>query len=193
MAGTKGFDYTEAVRTVCADMVLRIPEFLHVDLEKIGFSFCRTRNREMYGAFAAVFPLRFEGGKSTLLRNGVLWRIPDVFDRQKKQLLYILAVYVPRFINLPLLDKIDTLVHELYHIGPNCDGDIRRFGNRFYAHGASKTEYNKTTARLAREWLQRDPPPEIWDFLRYDFATLAERFGKIVGRKIPVPKITRES
>lgn len=192
MTAKKGFDYTAAVRAVCQDMAIRIPEFAPIDLSTIGFSFCRTRNRQMYGAFAAVFPLRFEGGKSILVRDGVSWRIPDLFDRQKNQLLYILAVYVPRFINLPLLDKIDTLVHELYHIGPKCDGDIRRFGDRFYAHGASKIEYNKTVVRLAREWLRRDPPPDLWDFLRYDFQTLTDRYSRVFGQKIPIPKMTRQ-
>lgn len=186
-----GFDYSEAIRRVCADMTLRLPEFSHIRLEQVGFSFCRTRNRERFGVWASMTPLRFEGGAVMIVKDGVSWRIPEVRLRKKEApLLYIFSVYVPRFIDLPLLEKIETIAHELYHISESFNGDIRRFLGRHYAHG-SKAAYDRTAARLARRWLATDPAPELWNFLRYDFGGLQQRCGKIVGRKITVPKPVR--
>lgn len=187
----RGFDYSEAVRRVCLDMTVRLPEFSSIRIERVGFSFVRARNRERFGVWASMTPLRFQAGAFETVRDGRRWRIPEVRLRKKDEpLLYILSVYVPRFIDLPLLEKIDTLVHELYHIGPAFDGDIRRFAGRRYAHG-SQSAYNQTVARLARRWLAADPSPELWNFLRYDFVSLQGIYGKIVGRKIAAPKPIR--
>lgn len=188
---SRGGDYSEAIRRVCADMTLRLPEFSHIRLERVGFSFCRTRNRERFGVWASMTPLRFEAGATQIVKEQVRWRIPEVRLRKKDEpLLYIFSVYVPRFIDLPLLEKIETIAHELYHISEAFDGDIRRFLGRHYAHG-SKAAYDLTAARLARRWLAADPAPELWDFLRYDFSALQQRWGRIVGRKIAVPKPVR--
>lgn len=185
------FHYSDAVRRVCEEMAFRLPVFAHIRMDQVGISFVRTRNRELFGIYASMTPLRFENGSFQTTRKGVVYEIPEVRGPFKKPILYILSIYAPRFIDLCVTAKIDTLIHELYHIGPNFDGDLRRFGERFYAHGASKKEYDRRVARLSREWLGTDPPPEIWGFLRYDFKELRVRYGKIVGTKIPIPTLRR--
>ena len=188
----RGFNYCEAIRRVCEDMVLRLPVFALVRMDRVGISFCRTRQKGNYGVWASMTPLKFEGGMTETLRGGQRWAMPEVRLRKKGEpLLYVLSIYVPRFMDLPLLSKIETLAHELYHIGPAFNGDIRRFGGRFYAHGASKSDYDRTVAALARQWLASDPSPEIWDFLRYDRPTLAARYGHVAGTRIKLPRIQK--
>ena len=43
-------------------------------------------------------------------------------------------------------ERLLTLVHELYHISPRCDGDLRRFKGRNHAHGHSRKAYDAMLA-----------------------------------------------
>ena len=189
----KSFNYTDSIRRVCEDMVFRLPVFAAIRMDQVAVSFVRTRNRAMYGVFASVTPLRFPGGKLRSAEKGKILEMPALTDRQNRPILYILSIYAPRFIDLQITDKVNTLVHELYHISPDFDGSIRSFGGRYYAHGASRKEYDAKVKRYADQWLSSDPPPELWDFLRYDFKTLCARYGRLVGTtvKIPPMKIIR--
>ncbi len=185
---TSGFNYSDAVKRVCADIVFRLPAFSQIDLDCVGFSFCQTRNAGHYGVWASMTPLRFEGGAIETVRFSARWRYPQIIlPGTNKPLLYVLSLYVPRFIDLSLSDKIDTLIHELYHINDAFDGDVRRFPGAHRAHGSMK-EYNRKVELLSKQWLASDPNPQLWDFLRYDFKTLTARYSKIFGIKINLPK-----
>ncbi|MDR3183454.1 MAG: hypothetical protein LBT89_11170, partial [Planctomycetaceae bacterium] len=100
-----------------------------------------------------------------------------------------LYFYVPRFIELPLSQKLDTIVHELYHISPLFNGDLRRFSGRCFAHGSSKKKYDLTVQRLTKYWLQQEPPESVWGFLKLKYKELTVLYGKLTGTKIPMPKI----
>jgi hypothetical protein len=104
-------------------------------------------------------------------------------------MLYILSFYLPRFQNLPLREKLITVLHELWHISPSFNGDIRRHAGRYHAHTHSQAEYDEEMGRLADRWLSLSPPEEVWSFLRDDFTALAARHGSIVGLKIRRPRI----
>lgn len=179
--------YTDAVRRVCEDIVFRLPVFAAIRMEHVAISLVRTRNREMHGVFASVTPLRFPGGNLRSLEGGTLLEMPTLNDEQNRPILYILSIYAPRFVNLTVTVKINTIVHELFHISPNFDGSTRSFGGRYHAHGASKKDYDAKVERYARQWLACDPAPELWDFLRYDFKTLCARYGGLTGTRVKVP------
>ncbi len=101
----------------------------------------------------------------------------------------------PRFMDeLSLREKIETAMHELYHISPQFNGDVRRFPGRNWQHG-SKEEYEAKSRRLADEWLSHDPKPQIYDFLRYKVHDFYEKFGGLYGTKfgnIPLIPIQEE-
>ncbi len=188
------FDYTSALRGVCRDICAKTPIFQRYDLDYVGFAFRTSRNDSMSGVFASLTPLRFEGGATATFRRGAFWKAPDVFDASGRfKLLYILTIYAPRFLNLSLKDKIETLTHELYHISPAFDGDLRRFQGRKYAHGASRKSYDAVVAERADAWLATDPSPQIWGFLSCDAAELTRRFGKIGGWRFPSIPLRRVS
>lgn len=157
----------------------------------VAISFRQTRHNENYGVFASLTPLRFKDGAVTEKRRGCFWTIPPVRDNTGHAFLYVLTVYMPRFANLTLTEKIETLVHELYHINENFNGDLRRFAGRCYAHGSSKTRYDATVRKLAAEWLQREPSPQLWAFLKYDFGELSSRYDGITGLCVPIPALIR--
>lgn len=195
------FNYTDAVRGVCEDMCAKVPEFHTIDMQRVAVSFTLTRNDSKFGVYASLTPLRFEGGQRTQVQRGRTWEVQRVLRQSKtsndvaripdeeSDYLYILYVCVPRFMNLPLTSKLETITHELLHIGPKFDGDIRRFEGRCFAHGSSRKKYDAMVRRLLKIWLDKDPPPEIWNFLQWNYDELTERFGSIGGLKIPPPKI----
>ena len=182
------FDYTAAIAAVCGDMCFRIPELRHIDMTRVAVGFSRTKNSEPFGVFAATTPLRFENGESLFQSRGRQWTVQRLFRPDGLEYLYILNFYVPRFIELPLSQKLDTIVHELYHINPQCNGELRRFTGRRFAHG-SKKKYDQIVHRLVQYWLKQDPPDELWGFLCYNYRDLTAKYGKLSGMRIPIPKI----
>lgn len=187
---SSAFDLTGHMRLVCEDMVARLPELAHIDLSQVAFGFCQTRARGAHGVQASLTPMRFENGATTKLHAGKPYTVERLYDRQSgREILYILSLYAPRFLNLPLEEKLATLVHELWHISPHFNGDLRRFDGRCYAHGASQEAYDAHCTALARRWLAGRPPAPLVQPLRRDFRQLQRRHGQIVGVKIPKPKL----
>ena len=45
------------------------------------------------------------------------------------------------------------MLHELWHISPDFDGDIRRHAGRYHAHTHSQAEYDDEMGLLADRWL----------------------------------------
>jgi hypothetical protein len=188
---SEGFDFTGAMRAICADMTRRLPPLSHIHLERVAVGACRTRNGLAHGVFATLTPLRFAGGSSVQRVRGGARRIQPLVDAAGREYLYLLNFYVPRFLNLPLEEKLSTIVHELWHIGPKFDGDLRRHPGRFYAHGASQRQYDAKMDRLAQTWLAADPPPHLYEFLQHSFEQLTGEFGPLRAVRWPVPKIVR--
>ena len=126
----------------------------------------------------------------------IFYRSPQVVGLDgKTELLYLFSVMIPRFYDLSCVEKLETIMHELYHISEAFDGDVRRFPGRNWQHG-SKKAYQARAAKFARDWLAKEPDPALFNFLQYDSRQLAERFGRLVGAKfprIPVVPITFEA
>lgn len=184
-----GFDFTLHMRRLCHDMVERLPELGHIDLSRVAVSFCQTRKAALHGVFASLTPLRFAGGRLETVRRGKRFGIQRLHDSSGHEMLYILTFYLPRFLDLEFREKLATVIHELWHVGPRFDGDLRRFSGRCYAHSGSKKKYDAQVDRLTDRWLALNPPVVLYDFLHSDFRTLAERHGKVFGITIPAPKL----
>ncbi|HVU90360.1 MAG TPA: hypothetical protein VHD36_23725 [Pirellulales bacterium] len=184
-----GFDFTRHLREVCRDMAARLPELRHVDMDRVALRVCQTRNRAHYGVHASLTPLRFEGGSRTTIRRGRTWAIRPVCDEQGREMLYLLSFYLPRFCDQPLAEKVATIIHELWHIGPHFDGDLRRFPGRYFAHGRSEAAFHRQMHAWAAEWLEQSPGAELYAFLGHDFRSLCQQFGGVIGTRIPTPKL----
>jgi hypothetical protein len=96
---------------------------------------------------------------------------------------------LPRFQNQSFDDKFVTLFHELYHISPAFDGDLRRHGGRYAIHSHSQRHYDLHMAHLARSYLANGADPNLHAFLRLDFSQLQRRHGSVVGVVVPRPKL----
>lgn len=184
-----GFHFTQHIRSVCADMVQRLPELRHVDLSRVAVSFSQARKASSFGLYASLTPMRFEGGKQVVKRRGRYYRTQVLRDSEGGEMLYILSFCLPRFLNLGFGEKLATIVHELWHIGPAFDGDIRRHDGRCHVHTGSQRNYDAAMMRMADRWLAQDPPPALYEFLRCSFDELRLRFGPVYGTRVARPRV----
>ena len=88
-----------------------------------------------------------------------------------------------------LEEKLSTVLHELWHISPEFDGDLRRHEGRCHAHGSSRRKYNEAMDRMAQRWLRLNPPPHCYDFLQLSFDQLVAEYGSVYGTRYPTPKL----
>src|SRR5690606_28030364 len=125
----------------------------HIDMGRVAIRFCQARIRSRHGIYASLTPLRFAGGELVTHRRGRVWTVERLFDDAGREMLYLLSFYLPRFMERPLEEKLSTIVHELWHIGPSFDGDLRRHPGRCYAHTHSQRQYDSLMDEMARKWL----------------------------------------
>jgi hypothetical protein len=84
-----------------------------------------------------------------------------------------------------------TVFHELFHISPAFDGDLRRHGGRYTAHTGSQKKYDAHMAKLAKAYLKNGADNDRFAFLQLSFAQLCRRHGTVVGVHLPRPKLVR--
>jgi hypothetical protein len=185
----RGFDYTGAMRRLCDDICTRVPELQHIEIDRVAIGFAQARKRSTYGVYATLTPLRFPGGQRFERRSSRMYTIQKVVDDQGSEMLYILTFYLPRFHDLDFEQKLITIFHELWHISPQCDGDIRRFEGRCYAHSPSQKHFDDQAHHMSRKWLASSPPDSLFDFLRLRFDQLVAHFGGVYGNRFGQPKI----
>ena len=182
------FNYTNAVREVVSDIVATLPDFDHVRLDEVLFSFDQARKHTEYGRYASCTGMRFQGGAETELRRGRLVGLQKTFH-EGREILYAISVMLPRFhVEQDYRFRIDTLVHEVFHISPEFNGDYRRFaGGR--AHGHSRVFYDSLVEKLTDRYFELSPKANSWDFLKLPLWSIHRRPGGVVGTKLPKPKI----
>jgi hypothetical protein len=185
----KGFDFTFHARRLCADLCQRLAEMRHIDMGRVAVRYCQVRKSVEHGLQASLTPLRFEDGRLHTMRGGRRFTIQRLYSPQGEEMLYLLSFYLPRFLNQSFEEKLATVVHELWHISPDFNGDVRRLPGRCYAHGQSEEQYHASMHELARRWLELAPPPEVFEFLRCDFSELRRLHGAIYGSRIATPRL----
>jgi len=109
---------------------------------------------------------------------------------------YLISFVLPRFCEQSLarswkrelygdaeswVAKLDTIVHELYHIDPEATG-IRQVananGSRSRLHGP---DFYREVVGIVKSYLSSKPNPAIIEFLQSDFAGLEARYGGVVA------------
>jgi predicted metallopeptidase len=182
------FDFCKHVRLLCEDITARCEDLYHVDVSRLLLTVTQARSHRLHGLQARVTPLRFHRGALTRRRRGTTYRVQRYFIGGR-EMLYVMAFCLPRFLNQDFDDKLITLFHELYHISPAFDGDLRRHNGRYSIHSHSKRNYDQHMAGLARAYLANGAAAELNGFLRLNFAQLQQRHGAIVGSFVPRPKL----
>jgi len=186
---------TAEIERLIADITSRHEAFSHIDPSRLLVCINSSRNSSGQGLYAKIHPLRFPAGETTQTvkrgRHTLRCTMPEIAHRGQ-EILYVIYFIIPRFMDRNLRDKLVTVFHELYHISPEFDGDIRRFPGRNFAHGGSTKRYNRLMERFVDEYLVLPGSSELTVFMECGMAELRGRHRAIVGRKMAMPKITVE-
>jgi hypothetical protein len=186
--GDRPFDFCARIQQLVMDIAVRTPDFRHVQSPRILVSVSQARGSSLGGLQARVTPLRFPGGALTRQRSGVPFQIQRYFNGDHEYL-YLLTFSLPRFLDQEFDQKLITIFHELYHLSPAFDGDLRRHTGRYALHTHSQKEYDQHMVGYARTYLATKPEPALYGFLRMTFAQLEEQFGAVTGIVVPRPKM----
>ncbi len=184
-------DCTALLGRLGADVCRRVAALSHIDPDRVLFCLCRSRAEGLHGTYARIVPLRFAGGAISVTRRRgryrETFRLPSLVH-EKREILYLIQVMVPRFLRLSFDQKLQTVVHELYHISESFNGDIRRFPGRTYAHGPSRKRFDHTVAQLVTDYLESRPDPALLDFLRLTEEDWGQGRVRLTGLTVPLPR-----
>jgi len=186
--GAIPFDFSAAMRDLCRDVAARCEHLSHVLMPHVLVSFTPCRNRSRYGLQARVTPLRFRDGALIRRQGSVEYQVQQFFV-DGREMFYLLTFCLPRFLDQPFEEKLITVFHELYHISPSFDGDLRRHPGRYAVHSHSKDGYDSRMAELVKAYLADHPNPEVFGFLHHGYRELWDRHGGIRGIVVPRPKL----
>jgi hypothetical protein len=181
-------NFSLQMHRLCSDIVSRCPTLHHIDMQRILIGVTQARTRRIHGLMAKIIPLRLRGGVLTRRRRGYEFQVQRCW-LDGVELLYLIAFCMPRFHEQSFDEKFVTVFHELYHIAPTFDGDLRRHDGHFALHTHSQKGYDQQMAGLAREYLAGKPDPSLHAFLRLSFQQLHAWHGGVHGLAIPVPRL----
>jgi predicted metallopeptidase len=180
-------NYTDAMARLVAHVAATMPDFAHLDPDRLLVACARARADTAHGVFAKVVPLRFAGGAPTARLGGRVYQMPSL-SFEGREILYLVYFFLPRYQNLTYRRKLVTFFHELYHVSPSFDGDIRRFPGRNFAHGSSRRKYDARMEQYVDALLAGPGAADLTAFLQPDFARLRQEYGRLLGRRVPMPR-----
>lgn len=186
----EGLDFNNRMTQLIGEVASTLDEFSKFDSRRIRISASFNRSRNRGGVLAYVVPLRYRDGVPVELRRQgkrmYHWAmLPQKHDGH--EILYYMYFMLPRFFCLSLREKVETVVHELYHIHPDFNGDLRRFEGRSKLHGNHK-EFDRKVGALTDAFLASCHNPETYEFLKGGPYTLRLRYGAIQAQHFPEPK-----
>jgi hypothetical protein len=184
----EAFDFTARMGALCADVSARCEALRHVHMPRVLVTFTPSRNRSRYGLQARVTPLRFRDGALVRRHGRTEYQVQRYFVNGR-EMLYVLTFCLPRFLDQPFREKLVTVFHELYHVSPRFDGDLRRHEGRYEVHSHSKREYDAQMGELVDDYLAEHPEPGAFEFLRATYRDLASAHGGVKGAVVPRPKL----
>jgi hypothetical protein len=202
-------NYTERISLLMQDVVRRTPALSFIDLSEV-LVFARFGRSEAEGAFATCHCLTLPESEPGYFfwrdrTTGELTRRSEWFVTKSPTvrlgdtaIKYLISFVLPRFCDQSLersrkaelyppetpawIAKLDTVIHELYHIDPEETG-IRRFvradgSDSMRSHGPL---FYEQVAAMVKEYLATKPDPALLEFLQHDFNGLNRLHGGVLA------------
>lgn len=202
-------NYTDRLTFLMRDIVTRVQALSFIDIDDI-LVFARFGRRHTDGAYATCHCMSLppsepgyyfwrdrETGQITRRSEFFVTKCPSV-TIDGREMKYLISFALPRFCEQSLdrsrkekfyrrasdawIAKLDTVVHELYHIDPDQKG-IRKIerGDGTYAAHSHGPQFFAQVAQMVTEYLDTRPDPSTYEFLMDDFETLEARHGGVVA------------
>ena len=201
-------NYTERIALLMQDVVARTPRLSFIDLKEV-IVFARFGRSDAEGAFATCHCLTLPESEPGYFfwkdrETGELTRRSPWFVTKSPQvrvgatrIKYLISFVLPRFPDQtlvgsrkadlysgvePWIAKLDTIVHELYHIDPDRPG-IRRMerADGTYSANCHGQRFFADVVEMVNQYLASNPDPAVSEFLHWSYADIQERFGGMVG------------
>jgi hypothetical protein len=201
-------NYTERIALLMSDVVRRTPLLSFIDLSEV-LIFARFGRSDAEGAFATCHCLTLPESEPGYFfwrdrTTGELTRRSEWFVTKsptvrlgQTSIKYLISFVLPRFCDQTLqrsrkadlypgfpswIAKLDTVIHELYHIDPEETG-IRRFvradgSDSMRSHGP---QFYEQVSEMVKAYLQANPDPALYEFLQHDFAALNNLHGGVLA------------
>jgi hypothetical protein len=204
-----GINYTGQLTLLMHDIIARVPTLGFIDLSRV-LVFARPGRSSADGAYASCHSLGLptsdpgyffwrdrNTGAITRRTEWFVTKSPEV--RVGNELMnYMISFALPRFTDQTLarsrkrslysqgtpdwVAKLDTVIHELYHVDPEqtC---LRRFTrpDGSESDALHSQTYFEDVAALVQGYLASNPDQRLLEFLKYDFDGLRARYGAIAG------------
>jgi hypothetical protein len=201
-------NYTERLTLLMQDVVSRVPTLSFIDIADV-LVFARAGRSNAEGAFATCHCLSLPASEPgyyfwrdrtthTLTRRSE-WFVTKspLVTLTGHEIKYMISFALPRFCDQsldksrkerfypgapPWMAKLDTVVHELYHIDPELAG-IRRIEKEdgTYSANCHGQRFFEQVSEMVHTYLNSNPDPAVYDFLREDFDALCARHNGVIG------------
>ena len=201
-------NYTEHLAVLMEDIVTRVPTLSFIDVSRT-LVFARAGRSGAEGAYATCHCVSLpdsepgyyfwrdrKTGRLTRRSEWFVTKSPSVTIGQG-QIDYMFSFALPRFCDQELsrsrkqvhyhgapnwIAKLDTIIHELYHVDPERPG-IRRMekADGTYSANCHGQRFFEDVVGMVGHYLDSKPDPSTYDFLQYDFDELTRRYGGVVG------------
>jgi hypothetical protein len=204
-----GINYTGHLTLLMQDIVRTLPTLSFIDLSRV-LVFARPGRSSADGAYASCHSLGLPTSDPGYFfwrdrKTGQVTRRTEWFVTKSPKVVvagrtmnYMISFALPRFTDQTLVRsrkrslypegtpdwvaKLDTVVHELYHVDPeqNC---LRRFmrADGTESDALHNATYFEDVAVLVQQYLASNPDQQLLEFLKYDFDGLRARYGAIAG------------
>ena len=201
-------NYTDRLTVLMQDVVSRVPALSFIDMGDV-LVFARAGRSNAEGAFATCHCLTLPASEPGYYfwrdrSTHALTRRSEWFVTKSPQVTigtrdikYMISFALPRFCDQsldrsrkekfypgaePWIAKLDTVIHELYHIDPELAG-IRRIEKEdgTYSANCHGHQFFEQVADMVHAYLATGPSPAVTDFLRHDFAALNASHDGVVG------------
>ncbi|MBN1533671.1 MAG: hypothetical protein JXA20_13460 [Spirochaetes bacterium] len=183
----RSINLTDFLTSVIAAAIGFSDSFIHVAIDSILVCVSSNKRSGRGGSYGKLVPLRFINGQEFIQHNRRMYTIPRVYHNDAR-ILYLIYFYIPRFLDLPAGEKLHVIFHELYHIDPTFNGDIRRMGAVKSAHGFSKKHFDSLFQREAGRFQESIAHTEMHSILSLDSRGLYAAYETVVARRMKVPK-----
>jgi hypothetical protein len=202
-------NFTGEITRLMQDVVTRVPELSFIDLNRV-LVFARPGRSSADGAYASCHSLGLPtsdpgyfywrdkvSGEVTRRTEWFVTKSPEVYVGDRK-MNYLISFALPRFTDQTLsrsrkrdlypqgtpdwVAKLDTVVHELYHVDPDQDC-LRRFkkADGDYSDALHSPTFFEDVAAMVQQYLSTNPDQRLVEFLKYDFEGLRARYGAVAG------------
>ena len=201
-------NYTERLTLLMADIVRRVPTLSFIDVADV-LVFARPGRTNAEGAFATCHCLTLPQSEPGYYfwRDRMTHRITrrsewfvtksPVVTVGPRTIKYMVSFSLPRFCDQsldrsrkekfypgadPWMAKLDTVIHELYHIDPELAG-IRRIEREdgTYSANCHGHRFFEEVAGMVHTYLASRPSLDTYGFLRNDFAALTAEHGGVAA------------